>query len=500
MRETLADILEKVYKVSKNNIVQSRLLSRRDRQRLLVAGFMQEVIKGWYILIDPTRNEGESTSWYASFWNFIQIYLDQRLGTEYCLSAECSLDVWAESETILPQLVVITKKASTSVIKLPFNSSILIYHDEKNFPEEVVEKRGLRVMPLELALVRVSKSFFEQFPLNTELLLRQVSVSGVSRELVKKQAVSAAGCIARLYEKYGLEKEYCDIVESMKLAGFSIELRDEKVDQDAAFLPWGEKVQSPYSGRIQALWFEFRKEVIVHFNVEPTLKLQEADLLLDLEDIYVNDAYNSLSIEGYTVTAELIERVRNGNWDPSQPDDGRDRDILAVKGYRNAFEVVKNSVKKVFSGIDPGVVVEDDLQKWYRELFFPFVQLGVIAPERLVGYRNHAVFIRNSRHVPPRSELVAELMETYFRLLKNETDGRVRAILGHFFFVYIHPYMDGNGRLGRFIMNLFLVTSGYPWTVIEVKRRKEYMESLEQASVKHTIVPFVNFVCSEVVK
>lgn len=498
MRRILADILEEAHKVSKNNIVQSRLLSRGDRQRLLVAGFMQEVIKGWYILIDPTRSEGESTSWYASFWSFIQVYLDQRLGVDYCLSAECSLDVWAESEIILPQLVVITRKASTSMIKLPFNSSILIYHDKNNFPEEVVEKRGLRVMPLELAFVRVSKSFLSQYPLNVELLLRQVSVSSLSRELVKKQAVSVAEHIARLYEKYGLEKEYHEIIESMRLAGFSIQLTHEKFDQNEVFLPRGEKVQSPYSGRIKALWFEFRKEIITHFNVEPALQLKGVELLLDLEDIYVSDAYNSLSIEGYTVTAQLIERVRNGDWDPSQPDDARDRDILAARGYRNAFEAVKGSIKKIFLNIDPGTIVEDDLQKWYRELFSPFVQLEVIAPERLIGYRNHQVFIKNSRHVPARSELVPELMEVYFLLLKNETDGRVRAILGHFFFVYIHPYMDGNGRLGRFIMNLFLVTSGYPWTVVEVSRRKEYMEALEQASVKHTIVPFVNFICSEI--
>ncbi len=498
MKKPLADILEKAHKASENNIIQSKLLDRTDRQKLLIAGFMQEIIKGWYILVDPTRNEGESTSWYASYWNFVQTYLNQRLGKDYCLSAECSLDIWAESEIILPQLVVITKKASTSVIKLPFNSSILIYYDKKRFPEEVVEKQGLRIMPLELALVRVSKSFFEQFPLNTELLLRQASVNSISREIVKRQAVSAAGRIAELYEKYGLEKESHEIIENMKFAGFNVKLTPESPDKNDAFLPKGEKVQSPYSGRIKALWYEFRKAIISHFNVKPSFQLQESSLVLNLEDIYVNDAYNSLSIEGYTVTTQLIEKIRNGNWDSSRPDDAKDKDILAARGYRNAFETVKESIKKVFSNIDPGTIIEDDLQKWYRELFSPFVQLGIISPENLTGYRNHPVFIKNSRHVPPRSELVPELMETFFQLLKNETDGRVRAILGHFFFVYIHPYMDGNGRLGRFIMNLFLVTLGYPWTVVEVSRRREYMQSLEKASVEHTIIPFTTFICSEI--
>ena len=72
----------------------------------------------------------------------------------------------------------------------------------------------------------------------------------------------------------------------------------------------------------------------------------------------------------------------------------------------------------------------------------------------------------------------------------------VRAILGHFFFVYIHPYMDGNGRTARFVMNSQLVTAGYPWVVVPMSRRQEYMEALEQASVGENIEAFARFVQS----
>jgi Fic family protein len=61
------------------------------------------------------------------------------------------------------------------------------------------------------------------------------------------------------------------------------------------------------------------------------------------------------------------------------------------------------------------------------------------------------------------------------------------ADFGHFIFVYIHPYMDGNGRIGRFIMNLMLVSGGFNWTVIRVGRRAEYMASLEKASIEEDI-------------
>ena len=70
----------------------------------------------------------------------------------------------------------------------------------------------------------------------------------------------------------------------------------------------------------------------------------------------------------------------------------------------------------------------------------------------------------------------------------------MRAILGHFLFVFIHPYMDGNGRLARFLMNAMLVTGGYVWTVIPVQQRQTYMEVLEQASSYGEIEPFARFV------
>ncbi|MBW2688918.1 MAG: Fic family protein, partial [Deltaproteobacteria bacterium] len=69
----------------------------------------------------------------------------------------------------------------------------------------------------------------------------------------------------------------------------------------------------------------------------------------------------------------------------------------------------------------------------------------------------------------------------------------VRVVLGHFIFVYIHPYVDGNGRMGRFLMNTMLASGGYPWTVIPVEMRNTYMAALEEASVGGNIGPFTDF-------
>ena len=90
-------------------------------------------------------------------------------------------------------------------------------------------------------------------------------------------------------------------------------------------------------------------------------------------------------------------------------------------------------------------------------------------------------------------------MPVLFELLKEGPNPGVRAVLGHFIFVYIHPYMDGNGRIVRFLMNVMLAPGGFSWTVIPVEKRKEYMAALEKASVKHEIDDFARFIAELVI-
>ena len=96
-------------------------------------------------------------------------------------------------------------------------------------------------------------------------------------------------------------------------------------------------------------------------------------------------------------------------------------------------------------------------------------------------------------HVPPSPPAVRDAMPAFFDLLREEPEPSVRVVLGHFLFVYVHPYPDGNGRNGRFLMNVMLAAAGWPWTVIPVERRDEYMAALEAASVRQEIDPFADF-------
>jgi Fic family protein len=93
-------------------------------------------------------------------------------------------------------------------------------------------------------------------------------------------------------------------------------------------------------------------------------------------------------------------------------------------------------------------------------------------------------------HTPLPSEAILDSLEALWDMIEAEPEACVRAVLGHHLFVFIHPYYDGNGRIGRFLMNTLLASGGYPWTVIRMSRRDEYMKALEAASVKGQIAPF----------
>ena len=301
-----------------------------------------------------------------------------------------------------------------------------------------------------------------------------------------------AGRLAGAFRNIGADKIADEIVGTMRAADYDVREHDP-FETKEEFAPAGRSA-SPYVTRIRLSWQSMRAAILDAFPEPPGLTADKEGYLRSVDEIYVADAYHSLSIEGYRVSPALIERVRGGNWNPDDDDDDRQqRDAMAARGYFDAFRAVKNSVERVLSGENPGAVIDDDHSTWYRELFAPSVRAGILKSTDLAGYRRAPVFIRHSKHVPPRHDAVRDLMPEFFELLKEESEPAVRVVLGHFMLVYIHPYMDGNGRIGRFLMNVMMSAGGYPWTVVPVEQRNEYVGALETASVEGDIEPFALF-------
>jgi len=253
---------------------------------------------------------------------------------------------------------------------------------------------------------------------------------------------------------------------------------------------------SPIVGRLQALWASGRESVLAELPEPPGPPADCVVYLQQVDDLYEQDAYHSLSIEGYRVTPELIERVASGAWDPTTDANGRESgNALAASGYWLAFQQVRNSVETLLAGdLNPGAVLRADHRDWYLEMFRPQVTAGLLEPSMLAGYRSLPVYLRGSRHVPPRWEVLREAMPALFDLSEQEPEPGVRAVLAHWLLGYVHPFPDGNGRIARFAMNTLFASGGYPWTVIRVETRDEYMASLEAASVGGDVGPFARFI------
>lgn len=491
----LAKMLTAAQKVAVGHVIRSSDLDRQTRERLTAAGYLSEVMRGWYLLTTPAGT-GTSTLWYSNYWDFIREYLKDRFGEDYCLTAESSIDLISGQNIISRQVTIVTKRSSNQVIQLPHDTSMLLYQDAKNFPESIEKENGLNFIPLHEAVCKTQPSYYLNNPLNMEICLKLVgSPSDISRILLVGQQVAAANRIVGAYKELGDIHTANQIEKDMLASG--IELSPVNPFQgNRLFLAGKGKIASPYAGRISAMWDRLREDILEVFPEEKGLPSPETIKII--EQIYKHDSYHSLSIEGYKVTPELIERIERGDWDPdAQEVDTQQRDALAAKGYHGAFHSVMSSVRKVLQGQVPGKVFYEDIQNWYRELFKPVVQSGLLPVEALAGYRPQQVYISGSRHVPPPSSAVLDAMTSLEQKLTAETSAAVRAILGHFIFVFIHPYMDGNGRVGRFIMNLMLVSGGFDWTVIRTSERARYMAALETASVDCNIKPFAEFVLTE---
>lgn len=494
-QKKLADSLEALKVLQDKGVIAIRAkdMSRTDRERLLKNGFIQEVMKGWYVPASPDEKAGDSTAWYASFWGFCAAYLTARFDKRWCLSPEQSLSLHGGNLTVPKQLLVRTPKGGNKPTKLLHGTSIFDMRLTMPPEQDVVEQDGLRLFALSAALIEAAPAFFAQHPIDARTALAMITnASEVVRRLLEGGHSAIAGRLAGAFRNIGRERIADEIIKAMKAADYDIREQDPFDDRIDIRLPRRER--SPYAGRIRMLWQQMREEVIKHFPGSPGRPNDIDAYIQRVEEVYVTDAYHSLSIEGYRVSVDLIERVRAGNWNPDANEQDRKHiDALAARGYWQAFQAVKKSVRAVLENKNPGAVADEDHGGWYREMFAPSVAAGLMRAASLAGYRDGQVHIRRSMHVPLPPHAVPDAMQSFFEMLEEETDPAVRSVLGHFVFVYIHPYMDGNGRMGRFLMNVMLAAGGYPWTVVPLDRRSAYMAALEKASVEQNIAPFAQF-------
>ncbi|WP_271023307.1 Fic family protein [Rhizobium sp. RCAM05973] len=495
--ELLATSLEELKRVTEEGtrgVIKSDELTRRNRERLLSTGFLEEIMRGWLAVNSrPSDRRRVDNAWSTVYWEFLQRYLDDRFGSDWCLSSETSIALWAENRTLMPQVVVRSPAANNQIISMPGNTSMFLLRVPKLDP--TVEYEGMRLMSKEDALIGIAKNTWTTA--QTDVISVVGSIRGsatLSRALLANGHSKLAGRIAGALRHLGRERDADAIAASLRAAGYNV-VEENPLNGSVHTMLDERRAIAPAATRIRNMWAKMRVDVLDSIDIEGKRVNDIDGYMEEVEQRYIADALNSLSIEGYSVSAEFIERVRSGEWNPEEDaNDYETRNALAAKGYRLAFEEVKHDIRLILAGEPSGELLWHRHQDWFRAMFQPSVTAGIIEAYKLAGYRSHNVYLRGSSHVPLPPSAIPDAMDALFDCIAEESDARVKALVAPFLFTYIHPFPDGNGRTGRFLMNALMAEAGLPWTVVPVDQRDRYMDCLEQASQHENIRPLALFI------
>lgn len=193
------------------------------------------------------------------------------------------------------------------------------------------------------------------------------------------------------------------------------------------------------------------------------------ELLKQIREYYrVGLTYASNALEGNSLTESETKIVlEDGITIGGKPL----KDHYEAIGHAEAFDFL-NSLAKGKS------VSEEDIRNLHRLFYYR------IDEKKAGQYRKLKVFITGSKYPLPTPEEILPLMKGLIPKIKKlkETKHPVEAsALAHKEFVFIHPFVDGNGRVSRLLMNLILLQEGYNIAVIPPAIRQEYMQTLEKA-------------------
>ncbi len=483
------------------SVLRTDDLGRVSREVLLDNGWLQPIISGWYMCSTPGREDGGTTAWNAHVREFVSRYATHRFGGVWCVDPDYSIKLRTGSTLTPKQIIIHSPEGNNSRLELPFASSIFVYKTREDLPTQYISQvDGLLAYDLPYALTRVPEAYFRVSKQDALVALRSLpDGTDINRVLLETGQAAAAGRLAGALRACGREDLAEEILSAMRGVGHRVEESNPFAEPIADLGPV--RRISPYVDRLDLMWRRMRVGVVEVFSAQPVAvpssKREIDQAMARIEERYATDAYHSLSIEGYRVTEDMIRKVAEGDWDPKNhaADQGA-RDAMAAHGYWRAHNAVKQSIRRALDNdvTNIGTLLRRDHRTWFRELFGPSVDAGIIRASDLAGYRNDQVYIRNADHVPPPRDAVRDLMPALFDLLRDEQSTQVRAVMGHFAFVFVHPYMDGNGRMARFLMNAVLCTAGFPWTVIKLEQRKHYFAALNNASAQDDIRPFARFI------
>ncbi|MEN1970375.1 Fic family protein [Lentibacillus sp. N15] len=203
------------------------------------------------------------------------------------------------------------------------------------------------------------------------------------------------------------------------------------------------------------------------------------------EKLLLEWTYNSNAIEGNTLSLKETKVVLEGI-------------TIGGKTMREHLEVINH--RDAITYVEEIVQHKETLSEWQIKNLHRLILKGI--DDAYAGvYRDQQVFISGAKHIPPAPFFIAEQMEKLMNWYEQETQQMHPVTCGamlHAIFVGIHPFMDGNGRVSRLLLNLELMKNGFPPVVIKVENRLNYYEALDKAHTQKDYDDFIRLVAMEV--
>ena len=189
------------------------------------------------------------------------------------------------------------------------------------------------------------------------------------------------------------------------------------------------------------------------------------------EEFIIEYTYNSNAIEGNTLTLRETDLVLRGLTIDRKPL----KDHMEAVGHKEAFDFVRDLVKKQ-------IPLSESIIKQIH-----YLVLADKREDRGV-YRRVPVKIMGAKHEPVQPYLIQPKLEQLLADYRNDTDHIIpRLARFHIEFEGIHPFIDGNGRTGRLLVNLELMKAGYPPIDIKFADRISYYNAFDEYHVKHNL-------------
>lgn len=457
---------------------------------LIGVGTLREVLDGWYVVCFA-KEDSDPTDWYRAYWPFIVEYLNHLYPEEWCLSPDCSLDYYSADTLIPEELVIRSKFARGTVCELPFGTSLVEVRGD--VPEDVLveERFGVRLFPLHLALLKASEEKFNVPALEARTCLAKMTdpsdlIKAAKEEYYPERAMHLAGELRNIGRAEMADDIAGAVYEYMKGA--------EKLFSADSGKPVRLRQTGALGNRIRLMWRLMRQEVLL---MKDSLDCRGcsrsvSEIILRLQDTLeherpeiVNRTWNEMDIPGIRADYKAPEEesvVEDGT--ASELYKAIRKDLLLERGYRKAFRrVARDILDSLTGGNRVASLAALHYPDWNYVLFEPGVKEGLLRmPEDLWTRRSwEDSCIIGSRHATVDAAEIEDAVKALSELFQREVDPFVRAMLGHFFLIFIQPFRAGNIQTAWLLMNSQLVAAGYPWINLPEHCTGDYLNALKEA-------------------